>query len=177
MSVASPPNSRLQLVCDAAAAGKNVVSEKPLSLSLADADTMIDACERSGVVLAAYHNYLYYFEHRLATRVIEEGTIGDVVSTEICGMGSRTWVGTESFKPGWRMEPEFAGGGVIMDIGVHTFYLTELFLPHPITSVFATMRFLGTGADDYAYCHLSAGANTTGLVNLAWGEGIGALRD
>jgi predicted dehydrogenase len=172
VSVASPPNSRLQLVCDAAAAGKNVVSEKPFALSLADADTIIEACRRSGVQVAAYHNYLYYFEHRLASRVIEAGEIGEVVSTEISGLGSRIWQGTEGFRPGWRMEPEFSGGGVLMDIGVHAFYLTELFLPQPVTSVFATMRFLSTGADSHAYCHLSAGDDTTAMVNLAWGEGM-----
>jgi predicted dehydrogenase len=171
VSLAAPPSTHLQVISDAAGAGKHIVCEKPFALSLADADTMIETCERAGVVLASYHNYLYYFEHRLATSVIEEGTIGEVVATEISGLGSRTWRGTDGFRPGWRFEPEFAGGGVVMDIGVHAFYLTELFLPQPIDAVFATMRFLGTGADDYSYCHLCAGGETTGMVNLAWGQG------
>ena len=113
------------IVRDAAAAGKHIVCEKPFALSLADADEMIAACQAAGVTLAIYHNYLYYFEHRLASRLIAEGAIGDVVATEICGLGSRPWLGAERFKPGWRFEAALAGGGVLMDIGVHSFYLTE----------------------------------------------------
>jgi predicted dehydrogenase len=171
VSVASPPGTRLKIVRDAAAAGKHIVCEKPLALSLAEADEMITVCRDAHVTLAVYHNYLYYFEHRLASRLIAEGVIGDVVATEICGLGSRPWLGAEQFRPGWRFEPALAGGGVLMDIGVHSFYLTELMHPEPAQSVLASMRFMGTGVDDHAYCHLGMGGDRTGLVNVAWGEG------
>jgi predicted dehydrogenase len=171
VSVASPPSTRAQIVRDAAAAGKHVVCEKPFALSLADADDMIAACRAAGVTLAIYHNYLYYFEHTLASRLIAEGAIGDVVATEICGLGSRPWLGAEQFRPGWRFEPAMAGGGVVMDIGVHSFYLTELLHPEPARSVMASMRFMDSGVDDHAYCHLDMGGDRTGMVNIAWGEG------
>jgi predicted dehydrogenase len=170
VSVASPPSTRPQIIQDAAAAGKHVVCEKPLALSLAAADEMIAACQAAGVTLAIYHNYLYYYEHRLATQLIAEGKIGDVVATEICGLGSRPWMGAEEFRPGWRLDPVLAGGGVIMDIGVHCFYLTELMHAEPARSVTARMRFADSGVDDHAYCQLALG-DATGLVNIAWGEG------
>jgi predicted dehydrogenase len=170
VSVASPPSTRPQIIRDAAAAGKHVVCEKPFALSLAAADEMIAACQAAGVTLAIYHNYLYYYEHRLATRLIAEGEIGDVVATEICGLGSRPWMGAEQFRPGWRFDPAIAGGGVIMDIGVHSFYLTELMHAEPARSVIARMRFADSGVDDHAYCQLALGG-ATGLVNIAWGEG------
>jgi predicted dehydrogenase len=170
VSVASPPSTRPQIITDAAAAGKHVVCEKPFALSLAAADKMIAACAAAGVTLAIYHNYLYYYEHRLATRLIAEGAIGDVVATEICGLGSRPWMGTEQFRPGWRLDPALAGGGVLMDIGVHSFYLTELMHGRAADAVSARMRFGPTGVDDHAYCQLSFG-DATGLVNVAWGEG------
>jgi predicted dehydrogenase len=170
VSVATPPGTRPQIIRDAAAAGKHVVCEKPFALSLAAADEMIATCQAAGVTLAIYHNYLYYYEHRLATRLIAEGKIGDVVATEICGLGSRPWLGAQEFRPGWRMDPALAGGGVIMDIGVHSFYLTELMHAQPAQSVMARMRFAGTGVDDHAYCQLALG-EATGLVNIAWGEG------
>ena len=170
VSVATPPGTRPQILRDAAAAGKHVVCEKPFALSLAAADEMITACQAAGVTLAIYHNYLYYYEHRLATRLIAEGKIGDVVATEICGLGSRPWMGAQEFRPGWRLDPALAGGGVIMDIGVHSFYLTELMHAQPAQSVMARMRFAGSGVDDHAYCQLALGT-ATGLVNIAWGEG------
>jgi predicted dehydrogenase len=171
VSVATPPSTRPQIIADAAAAGKNIVCEKPFALSLAAADGMIAAAEAAGVTLAIYHNYLYYYEHRLASRLIAEGAIGDVVATEICGLGSRPWVGAEQFRPGWRFDPVLSGGGVMMDIGVHSFYLTELMHAQPAQSVMARMRFADTGVDDHAYCQLAMGDNATALVNIAWGEG------
>jgi predicted dehydrogenase len=171
ISVATPPSTRVQIVTDAAAAGKHIVCEKPFALTLDEADRMIAACERAGVTLAVYHNYLYYYEHRLASRLIAEGAIGDVVATEICGLGSEPWPGTDLFKPGWRLDPRVAGGGVVMDIGVHAYYLTELFHPLPAESVTANMRFAETGADDHAYCLISMGGGGTGIVNVAWGQG------
>lgn len=171
VSVASPPSTRLQIVRDAAAAGKHVVCEKPFALTLAEADEMIQACDAAGVTLAMYHNYLYYAEHRLAKRLISEGAIGDVVAVQITAGGSRPWLGTEGFRPGWRFEPAFSGGGVMMDIGVHAIYLAELFLPGPMESVAASMRFMDTGADDHAYCQMRAAGNSTALINMTWGEG------
>lgn len=131
VSVASPPTTRPQIVRDATAAGKHVVCEKPLALSLAAADDMIAACQAAGVTLAVYHNYLYYFEHQLAARLVSDGAIGEVVATEINGLGSRPWVGAEQFRPGWRSDQKLGGGGVLMDIGVHSVYLTELMHPEP----------------------------------------------
>jgi predicted dehydrogenase len=171
VSVASPPSTRVQIVRDAAAAGKHIVCEKPFALTLAEADAMIEACDAAGVTLWMYHNYLYYAEHRLAKKLIAEGAIGEVVAVEICADGSRPWMGTEGFQPGWRLEPAMAGGGVMMDIGVHAIYLAELFLPAPMESVAASMRFMATGADDHAYCQMRAGGDSTALINMTWGEG------
>jgi UDP-N-acetyl-2-amino-2-deoxyglucuronate dehydrogenase len=88
----------------------------------------------------------------------------------VCGLGSRPWAGAEQFRPGWRLDPALAGGGVMMDIGVHSFYLTELMHAAPAQSVMARMRFAPSGVDDHAYCQLALG-EATGLVNIAWGEG------
>jgi predicted dehydrogenase len=59
----------------------------------------------------------------------------------------------------------------MMDIGVHAIYLAELFLPGPMESVVASMRFMDTGADDHAYCQMKAGGASTALINMTWGEG------
>ncbi len=79
-------------------------------VSVEPADETIAACQAAGVTLAIYHNYLYYYEHRLATRLLAEGAIGDVVATEVCGLASRPWLGAEQFRPGWRFDPALALG-------------------------------------------------------------------
>ena len=171
VSVAVPPSIRAAIVLDAAAAGKHVVCEKPFALSLAEADAMLEAFERSGTTLAMYHNYLYYFEHQLAARLIAEGAIGEVVRVEICGPGSRPSLGADGFQPAWRWDPAIAGGGVTMDIGVHAFYLCELFLPEPVTAVSAVMRYADSGVDDHAFCTLRTGTDRVARVDIAWGQG------
>lgn len=171
VSVAVPPSVRAAVVLDAAAAGKHVVCEKPFAISLAEADKMLNAFERSGTTLAMYHNYLYYFEHQLAARLIAEGAIGEVVSVEICGLGSRPSLGADGFSPAWRWDPAIAGGGVTMDIGVHAFYLCELFLPEPVTAVSAVMRYADSGVDDHAFCTLRTGTDRVARVDIAWGQG------
>ncbi len=171
VSIAVPPSVRAQVVIDAARAGKHAVCEKPFALSLAEADAMLAAFDDAGRTLAMYHNYLYYSEHRLTSRLIAEGRIGDVVRVEICGPGSRPSLGAEGFQPNWRWDPVVGGGGVTMDIGVHAFYLCELFLPEPVVSVSAAMRFAASGVDDHAFCLLRTGAGQVARVDVAWGQG------
>lgn len=171
VSIATPPSARASVALDAAAAGKHVVCEKPFTVSLAEADAMLAAFERSGTTLTMYHNYLYYFENQLSSRLISEGAIGDVVGVEICSSGSRPAVGADGFKPAWRWDPAVAGGGVTMDIGVHAFYLCELFLPEPVASVTATMRFADSGVDDHAFCQLRTESDCVARVDVAWGQG------
>ena len=66
-----------------------MLCEKPLALNLADCDAMVSAAERAGVKLAVYHNYLWYPSTRKLRELIAEGAIGDVISTEIRGLGLR----------------------------------------------------------------------------------------
>ena len=58
-----------------------------------------------------------------------------------------------------------------MDIGVHAFYLCELFLPEPVTAVSAVMRYADSGVDDHAFCTLRTGTDRVARVDIAWGQG------
>ena len=174
VSIATPPNARLEFVRAAAAAGKHVLCEKPLATTLADADAMIEACERAGVRFAVYHNYLYFPETVLARGLIASGDIGEVLATEISGYGARPWAGTEAYRPGWRERLQDAGGGALMDVAVHAVYLTEAYHGRPADAVSATVGYRD-GIDVAGYCRLALG-HGVGLINVAWGHGGAALR-
>jgi predicted dehydrogenase len=174
VTVATPPATHREIVTLAAEAGKHVLCEKPLATTLADADAMIEVCRHHGVILAVVHNYLYFPETIKARELIAQGAIGEVVTTEITGLGLRPWSGAEEFRPRWRYDRNYAGGGALMDAGWHGLYLSATYHGHPITAIGATMHYEETGVDKYAFCQVHLGSRF-GLVNVAWGEGDAAL--
>lgn len=174
VSVATPPSSHREIVVAAAQAGKHVLCEKPIATTLADADAMIAACEEAGVMLAMYHNYLYFWETKLASQLIKAGEIGQVIATELCGYGGMAWAGTEAFQPGWRSNIALSGGGTLMDSGVHAIYLTQLYQGREADSVSALMRYGNEGVDHRANVRIGFGEGV-GLINTAWGQGGGTL--
>ncbi len=76
--VATPHQFHAEHVRLAAAHGKHVLVEKPMALTLADCDAMIDACERAGVHLLVGHSHSYDAPVRLARELIDAGRIGRV---------------------------------------------------------------------------------------------------
>ncbi len=97
----------------AAAAGKHVLSEKPLALTLGDAQAMVDACATAGVVMATNHHLPASPTHRTVKRLVAEGAVGEVRAIHVSHAG-----GLPERLRGWRLDdPE--GGGVVLDVFVH----------------------------------------------------------
>ncbi|MBO6784478.1 MAG: Gfo/Idh/MocA family oxidoreductase [Alphaproteobacteria bacterium] len=100
----------------AAAAGKHVFVEKPISNTIADGRAMIAACEKAGVVLAVGHSYRRHGALRHLRRMIDSGELGRVSLVE--GMFSND--NGLKLKPGaWRTDPAEIPGGCLMQIGIH----------------------------------------------------------
>lgn len=97
----------------AASAGKHVLAEKPLALTLDDARAMVTACRDAGVVMATNHHLPASPVHRLAKRLVADGTIGDVRAVRV-----HHAVQLPQRLAGWRLlDPE--GGGAVLDVTVH----------------------------------------------------------
>jgi 1,5-anhydro-D-fructose reductase (1,5-anhydro-D-mannitol-forming) len=97
----------------AAAAGKHVLLEKPIATTLADAQSVIDACEAAGVVLAVNHHLPGAGTHRRVRELVASGAIGRPLSVAV-----RHAVMLPERLRGWRLSGE-PGAGVILDITVH----------------------------------------------------------
>jgi len=82
VSVATPDDAHVEIVCDALAAGLDVLVEKPLAMSLADADAMIEAAERSKCVLTVNYSQRWLPEHRAVGRALGDGSLGEVAFIE-----------------------------------------------------------------------------------------------
>lgn len=129
--IATPPHVHLDYTQRAAKAGKPILVEKPMALSFEECQAMVDICHEHGVPL-----WVAYYRRRLPRflkikDLIESGAIGDVRTLSIT---LRTPMIDVSNGIPWRVQPDISGGGLFVDVGVHTLdYLSYLF--GSITSV------------------------------------------
>ena len=98
----------------AAGAGKHVLCEKPLTLTLADAREMVAACAKAKVTLGTNHHLRNAATHRKIRELIRSGAIGKPLFARVFHA-----VYLPPHLQGWRINKPAAGGGVILDISVH----------------------------------------------------------
>jgi len=98
----------------AIAAGKHVLCEKPLAMTVADAVTMVQAAQQAGVVFATNHHLRCAGSHIAMHAAVQAGRVGEVLSVRVFHA-----VLLPTFLQGWRIDNAGAGGGVIPDIVVH----------------------------------------------------------
>jgi len=99
---------------EAAAAGKHVLCEKPLALSVAEAREMIDACSRAGVVLGTNHHLREAASHRKIRELIRSGAVGQPPFGKVFPGGA-----APGHPQGGRLRDPRTGAGAILDLTVH----------------------------------------------------------
>ncbi len=124
----------------AAAAGKHVLCEKPLALTLADARAMVGECRKRGVTLGTNHHLRNAATHRAMRTAIKDGQIGKPLFARVFHS-----VYLPAHLQGWRLERPEAGGGVVLDITVHDADTLRFVLDDEPTSVIAMTSHGGMG--------------------------------
>jgi 1,5-anhydro-D-fructose reductase (1,5-anhydro-D-mannitol-forming) len=124
----------------AAAAGKHVMCEKPLALTLADARAMVAECRRRGVVMGTNHHLRNAATHRAMRDAIAQGRIGKPLFARVFHA-----VYLPPHLQGWRIKTPGAGGGVILDITVHDADTLRFVLGDEPESVSAMVSRAGMG--------------------------------
>jgi 1,5-anhydro-D-fructose reductase (1,5-anhydro-D-mannitol-forming) len=112
--ISSTNEQHCEQVLAAAAAGKHVLCEKPLALSVTDAQWMVDACRANGVVMATNHHLRNAATHRKVRELVQAGAVGTPLFARVFHAGYLRPV-----VQGWRISQPEAGGGAIFDIVVH----------------------------------------------------------
>ncbi|MBQ9080749.1 MAG: Gfo/Idh/MocA family oxidoreductase [Clostridia bacterium] len=112
VTIATPNELHKPLAIKALAAGKNVISEKPVTLSSADLADMIAASKKYGKLFTTHQNRRWDCDYLMMKQVYASGELGEVTSVESRIHGSRGIPGD------WRGKKEH-GGGMILDWGVH----------------------------------------------------------
>jgi predicted dehydrogenase len=174
--VATPQRFRPEIVIAAATAGKHVLAEKPLALTPADAQAMIDAARERGVTLATVHNYHFMPVYRDIKEVLDSGEIGQPEIAVLNYLGVEDRPGAAAYNPRWRHRAADSGGGVLMDM-LHVVYLANWFMggPPKAVSAWVDKRLEGDGdVEDIALVRYVY-ENGQALVNMAWGVGPGGV--
>jgi 1,5-anhydro-D-fructose reductase (1,5-anhydro-D-mannitol-forming) len=124
----------------AVAAGKHVLCEKPLALSLEGARTMVAAAAAAGVVMGTNHHLRNAATHRRMRELIQSGAIGRPLAARVFHA-----VHLPPHLQGWRIDRPDAGGGVILDITVHDADTLRFTLGDEVAEVTAMTASQGMG--------------------------------
>ncbi len=120
-------------------AGKHVSVQKPMALTISEADAMIETAERTGKLLRVIDNYRFHPPFVRAKQILESGEIGDPMSIRIktaSGVAPDGWEVPDSSHR-WRSNPTLSGdGSVLFDHGHHV-WMTARYLLGDIERVFA----------------------------------------
>jgi len=130
-----------------AAAGKHMLIEKPMAVTGAHAEEMVQAARDNDVMLTVYHNRHYDPDYRRVKSAVQAGLIGDIVSVENRTMGSRPAVGfgVPDYNQEWRITAS-AGGGTMLDFGPHWVeQVLDLMDGQKVMSVFGDVRHVKWG--------------------------------
>ena len=138
---ATPNDVHKEIVLDAIAAGKHVVCEKPVALSVRDFDDMVAAAQKAGVYFSVHQNRRWDVDFLALKSLISSGEIGDTVSIESRIHGSR------GIPSDWRCKKAY-GGGMILDWGVHLIDQMLQLIPEKIVSVYCRNTHITTDEVD-----------------------------
>ena len=166
VTITSPNPLHAPMTLDAARAGKHVVCEKPLCMTLEEADEMVETCRKEGVLLL-YAEELYFTpKYVKAKEMADQGAFGKLYLVK----QSEKHFGPHS---DWFWDVEQSGGGVFMDMGCHGVAFCYWFLGRPaIKSVLCQMGTYvhadKTKGEDNSICILEFENGSVGLVEDSW---------
>jgi len=141
--VAVPNNFHHDMVIAALEAGKNVICEKPVALSVAELDEMIATSRRVGKFFSVHQNRRWDEDFNIVKTSIEQGLLGKPYTIE-----SRVH-GQNGVMEGWRAY-KVAGGGMVYDWGIHILDQVMWMIKSKVTEVYANLFSVKTPeVDDY----------------------------
>jgi len=120
--VATPAHVHAEQVRACAEAGKHVLCEKPLGMTVAEAEGMIELCRQRGIKLGCAFMMRFVAQHQKALRLIKEGRLGRPVYARA---QLSCWY--PPIEGAWRQDPATGGGGSLIDMGGHCIDLLEMF--------------------------------------------------
>jgi predicted dehydrogenase len=165
--VIATPNAQHRGVAVAALdAGKHVLVDKPMACTVADADEMIAAAERAGRVLVPFQNTRFAPPFAAAAETVREGAIGDVTGFRVAfgHAGPQAWAPRAT----WFFEAATAGGGCLIDLGVHAVDLVRAVTGDDVVRVSAVLNGRAGDVETDAQLLVRMRAGAIGSIHASW---------
>jgi predicted dehydrogenase len=169
VDICAPPYVHREFIELAVDFGCHILCEKPLALTLADAQAVQECLDGVPLVFVPGHQYHYAPAWRAVTETIASGRIGRPLLGSITIERLQANDGNPHWLPLWRTSESLSGGGILMDHGTHLFYqLSSIFgKPRRVTAQVETRRHVSYGVEDSASCLIEFGVTLVRL-DLTW---------
>lgn len=166
VTIGVPNYLHAPLTLKAIAAGKHVICEKPLALTLGEADAMIAAAKKAGVIIGYAEELCYVPKFVQAKRIADSGAIGEVF------LAKQSEKHAGPYSP-WFFQADTAGGGILMDMGCHAIEYCRWTLGKPkVKSVYCDVDLFShhevTELDDHIMMIIEFEGHKKALVESSW---------
>ena len=174
VDIATPPCDHAAIAHAAFEHGLHVFCEKPIATSAADARAMLDHATAAKRVFFPSHNYKHAPVIKAIRKVLESEELGPIHLVTLDTFRTTHAKGVAEWQPDWRRHRKTSGGGIAMDHGSHSFYLTFDWLGSYPTSVTARMSNLDPARYDTEDDFTAVLKFPTGhaQVHLTWTAGM-----
>jgi predicted dehydrogenase len=168
VDICLPHHLHKAAIVAAAAAGKHILCEKPLCLTLGEAEAVTAAVQESGVTLMCAHNQLYLPAVAATRDMVRSGRLGKVYAARTTDVFA---LDLTAETIGWRGARATSGGGELIDTGYHPNYLLLHLVDSPPVRVAAMLsrhRLHFLEGEDTAHVLVEFADGTIGSIHTGW---------
>lgn len=175
IDIATPPCDHAEIAHAALDRGLHVLCEKPLTTTLQEAAELLAHAQRAQRVLYPCHNYKHAPVVKAIREILDSGAIGRVRALTLSTYRNTHAKGVPEWNTHWRRTRRYSGGGIAMDHGSHTFYLTFDWLgalPVAVTAKMANQEPDKYDTEDNFSCVLTFPHGGLAHAHLTWTAGV-----
>jgi dTDP-4-amino-4,6-dideoxygalactose transaminase/predicted dehydrogenase len=162
VSICTIPSTHRDIAIDLLDAGINVLCEKPLAISVTQAQEMVDKAKEKDLLLLTGFKFRFFDEVLETKKLLEKGSLGKILNFRLMFGGYRDMAGS------WYFKREISGGGVIIDNACHAVDLIR-YLFGEVSSVSSEVRnYENIEVEDTARLSLFMESGLFGTVDVSW---------
>lgn len=161
VAIATPNDVHKEIAIKCLRKGKNVVSEKPVTMNAKELEELIAVRDETGKLFSVHQNRRWDKDYAIVRKIVEDNTIGKVCMIENRVQGSRQAM------HGWRAFKR-NGGGMLLDWGVHLIDQLLWMVEAPVIGVYADLQSIySEEVDDNLKVMLKFGNGVSAIVEVA----------